>query len=139
MLSVMAQTRAALQFKSIRQTMTVLVETCHPKASGRLSILDRYLTLWILLAMLVCVALGRLAPSITPVTTLLSISRTLIAIASGLILMMYPPLAKVRYERLPEVFRNTRVLRLDAGSTWRSVRLPGKKTGAGLACPRHLR
>jgi len=92
---------------------------CAPAANRkRLGFLDRYLTVWIFSAMIIGVGLGYFVPSVATTINSMSSGTTNIPLAIGLILMMYPPLAKVRYEKIPQIFKNVKLVFMSIFITW---------------------
>lgn len=89
-----------------------------PHSKPHLNFLDRFLTLWIFLAMAIGVGLGYAFPQVAQITDKMSVGTTNIPLAIGLILMMYPPLAKVDYSLIPSIFKNTKVMSLSLVLNW---------------------
>src|SRR5574344_2607515 len=95
------------------------INDCNPTAERkRLGFLDRYLTLWIFIGMAIGVSVGYFCPSISDSINAMSSGTTNIPLAIGLILMMYPPLAKVRYNQMSGVFRNKKILGVSLLLNW---------------------
>jgi ACR3 family arsenite transporter len=91
---------------------------CNPTQRKKLSFLDQYLTLWIFIAMFIGIAIGNFIPNTSVLINSFSQGTTNIPLAVGLILMMYPPLAKVRFEKLGEVFKNIKILSISLLLNW---------------------